>query len=134
MMWGRDRGNVTVFMTLLVPAWIAMLGLVIVGGGRLRAYQRADNVAAEAARAAGSAINTGVAVAGGEKIIDPAKAASAAEAYLNVVGATGYATVIDGTHLRVTAVINYANPSGLEFIGGATWQATGVATVTLLVG
>jgi hypothetical protein len=134
-MVSRDSGKVTIFFAIIAPAWVAMLGLVIVGGGRIRAFQRADNVAAEAARAAGSAIETGPAVSGGPKLIDPARARTAALDYLNAAGATGSVTVsADRLHLTVTAVITYANPSGLEFIGGATWQATGVATVTLLIG
>lgn len=131
----NDRGKVTVFVTLIAPAWIAMLGLVIVGGGRLRAYQRADNVAAEAARAAGSAIDTSIAVPGGPKLVDADDARDAALAYLNAAGASGTVTISpDRRHLTVTAKIDYTNPSGLEFIGGATWEATGVATATLLVG
>jgi Flp pilus assembly protein TadG len=134
-MVSRDSGKVTIFFAIIAPAWVAMLGLVIVGGGRIRAYQRADNVAAEAARAAGSAIDTGQAVIGGPKVIDPARASAAALDYLNAAGATGSVTVsADRSQLTVTAIINYANPSGLEFIGGATWQATGVATATLLIG
>lgn len=134
-MIARDRGRVTIFFAIIAPAWIAMLGLVVVGGGRIRAFQRADNVAAEAARAAGSAIEPSSAVQGGPKVVDPTRARTAALAYLTAAGATGSVTVsADQLHLTVTAVINYANPSGLQFIGGATWQATGVATATLLVG
>jgi Flp pilus assembly protein TadG len=131
----RDSGRVTIFFAIIAPAWIAMLGLVVVGGGRIRAFQRADNVAAEAARAAGSAIQASTAVQGGPKLVDAAKARTAALDYLRAAGATGTVTVsADQLHLTVTAVINYANPSGLEFIGGATWQATGVATAALLTG
>jgi hypothetical protein len=72
---------------------------------------------------------------GGPKVVDANRARNAALAYLNAAGATGSVTISsDQRHLTVTAVINYANPSGLEFIGGATWQATGVATATLLIG
>jgi Flp pilus assembly protein TadG len=131
----RDSGRVTIFFAIIAPAWIAMLGLVVVGGGRIRAFQRADNVAAEAARAAGSAIEPVSAVQGGPKLVDPTRARAADLDYLTAAGATGTVTVsADQKHLTVTAVINYANPSGLEFIGGATWQATGVATATLLIG
>lgn len=134
-MISRDSGRVTIFFAIIAPAWIAMLGLVVVGGGRIRAFQRADNVAAEAARAAGSAIEPVSAVQGGPKVVDPTRARTAALDYLTAAGATGTVTIsADRQHLTVTAVINYANPSGLEFIGGATWQATGVATATLLIG
>ncbi len=134
-MMRSDSGKVTIFFTIIATSWVAMLGLVVVGGGRIRAYQRADNVAAEAARTAGSAIEPGSAISGEAKVIDPARATAAALDYLSAAGATGSVTVsADRTHLTVTAVITYTNPSGLEFIGGATWQATGTANVTLLIG
>ncbi len=134
-MFRDDRGKVTIFFTIIAVGWVGMLGLVVVGGGRIRAYQRADNVAAEAARAAGSAIDAASAVPGGAKLIDTAKATNAALTYLSAAGATGTVTVsADRLHVTVTAVISYTNPSGLEFIGGATWQATGTASVTLLIG
>lgn len=130
-----DRGKVTIFMAIIAPAWIAMLGLVIVGGGRVRAYQRADNIAAEAARTAGQAIAPGSAIQGGRKVIDPALAEAAARAYLTTVGATGTVTVSpDGQQVTVVATIKYENPSRLAFMGGPVWDATGQATATLLVG
>lgn len=130
-----DRGKVTIFVAIIAPAWIAMLGLVIVGGGRVRAYQRADNVAAEAARTAGQAIAPGSAIQGGRKVIDPALAAVAAQAYLEAVGATGTVTVSpDGQQVTVVATIRYDNPSRLAFLDGPTWTATGQATATLLIG
>lgn len=132
---GWDSGKVTVFFAVIAPAWIAMLGLVIVGGGRIRAYQRADNVAAEAARTAGQAIDPASAIRGGPKVIDGTQARAAALDYLNAVGATGTVTIApDRQHLTVTATITYVNPSGLGFLGGPTWRANGVATATLLVG
>lgn len=130
-----DRGKVTIFVAIMAPAWIAMLGLVIVGGGRVRAHQRADNIAAEAARTAGQAIDPDEAIRGRAKVIDPALARIAAQSYLDAVDATGTVTVNPaGTEVTVTATITYTNPSGLEFLGGATWLATGEATATLLIG
>ncbi len=130
-----DRGKVAIFTVILANFWVFMLGLVVVGGGRMRAYQRADNIAAEAARAAGSAIEAGRAVQGWDKVVDPAKAQQAASAYITAAGATGEIQVApDRTHLIVTVYLKYTNPSGLAFLGGATWTATGVANATLLVG
>ncbi|WP_020525447.1 hypothetical protein [Catelliglobosispora koreensis] len=127
-----DGGKVAVFFAIIAMAWITLLGLVIVGGGQLRAFQRADNVAAEAARAAGQAIDPTKAIPGGDKVIDPGTATAAALAYLTDAGATGEVTVLPGgTQLRVKATITYANPTG---VGKATWEATGYATATLLIG
>ncbi|MEU8002410.1 hypothetical protein AB0B66_14705 [Catellatospora sp. NPDC049111] len=135
MRWRDDRGKATVFVVIMAQAWVFMFGLVVVGGGRLRAYQRADNIAAEAARSAGQAINPALAIQGGDKIIDLTLATNAAQAYLNTVGATGTVTIApDNTTVTVSATITYENPTGLAFLGGATWRATGEATATLLIG
>lgn len=130
---GRDSGKVSVYFAIIAPAWIAMLGLVVVGGGRIRAYQRADNVAAEAARAAGQALEPGSAINGDAKVIDRVKARAAALAYLDAADASGTVQVDDDRHVTVTAVIRYTNPSGFAILGGETWEATGQATATLLI-
>jgi Flp pilus assembly protein TadG len=134
-LWRRDDGRVTIFFAIIASAWVAMLGLIIVGGGRVRAYQKADNVASEAARAGANVIDPGLAIPGGAKLIDPNRARAAALAYLAAAGATGVVSVApDRRHITVTATVTYTNPSGLEFLGGHTWQATGQATATLLIG
>jgi Flp pilus assembly protein TadG len=131
----RDDGKVTVFFAILASAWVTMLGLIIVGGGRVRAYQKADNVASEAARAGAQNIDPGLAIPGGAKLIDPAAATAAATAYLRQAGATGTVSIAaDRRHITVTATVLYTNPSGLAFLGGRTWRATGQATATLLTG
>jgi Flp pilus assembly protein TadG len=130
-----DSGKVTVFFALIAPSWIAILGLIIIGGGRVRAYQRADNIAAEAARAAGQAIDPGAAISGGAKVVDPASATAAAMDYLRAAGATGTVTISPGLReVTVKTTVIYTNPSGLGFIGGETWEANGAATATLLIG
>jgi len=129
----RDAGSVAVFFSIIAAGWVAMLMLVIVGGGRVRAYQRADNIAAEAARTAGQAIELGPAVEGGPKRIDSDRARQAAQAYFAAVGATGTVTIDDDRTLRVTATIGYDNPSGIPYLGGGTWYATGSATAVLLI-
>ncbi|GAB4048452.1 hypothetical protein [Catellatospora paridis] len=133
--WRGDAGKATVFVVIMAQAWVFMFGLVVVGGGRLRAYQRADNVAAEAARSAGQALDPAQAIQGDARVIDGTLASAAALAYLDSVGAEGTVTVApDGASVTVRATITYQNPSGLAFLGGATWTATGEATATLLIG
>ncbi|HZM81763.1 MAG TPA: hypothetical protein VFC19_39080 [Candidatus Limnocylindrales bacterium] len=134
MRWPRDRGAATVVTVIMASAWIVMLALVVVGGGRIRALQRADNIAAEAARAAGSAIDAAPAVQGEAQVVVPALAQQAATDYMNAVGATGTVTVDPtGKNLSIVVKITYANPTGMAFFGGATWDAFGEAKVTLLV-
>jgi Flp pilus assembly protein TadG len=128
-----DHGRIAVFFAILAPAFLAMIGLVVDGGGKIRALQRADNIAAEAARAAGQAINAGQAISGGAKVIDPAAAATAAQQYINALdGVTGSVTTIDRTHLRVSIAVQW-NPMLLDLFGGAgAATVRGQATATLV--
>lgn len=129
-----DRGAATVTTAIMAGAWVIMLAFVVVGGGRIRALQRADNVAAEAARAAGSAIDAGQAVPGRAQVIHRDAAKDAADGYLDEVGAEGDLDFADdGKTLTITVTIQYQNPTGMAFLGGSTWDAVGVAEVRLLV-
>jgi hypothetical protein len=46
-----DDGQISLLVLVLTIAVLAMIGLSVDGGGKVRALQRADNLAAEAARA-----------------------------------------------------------------------------------
>jgi Flp pilus assembly protein TadG len=129
----RDDGRITVFFAIMAPAWFALMGLVVVGGNRIIALQRADNIAAEAARAAGQAINAPEAIVGGAKIVDPAAAAAAAEAYILAAGARPVSLLIaeDRQHLAITVQVTYS-PGAFGFFAGS-WTAQGKATATLVV-
>jgi Flp pilus assembly protein TadG len=133
----RDDGRVSVFFAILAPALIAMLGLVIDGGGKIRAIQRADNIAAEAARAAGQAINAPQAILGGTKQVDPDLAAAAARSYITAAGATcppGCVRIApDLQHITVTVQVVY-DTAVLGFIGIHSWTVTGTTTATLVAG
>ncbi len=128
----RDKGRIAIFFAIMMPAWLALMGLIIVGGNRIMALQRADNIAAEAARAAGQAINAPEAIAGGTKAVDPDLAAAAASAYIMAAGATpGEIVILDGQHLTVTVQLTYE--PGVFGIFGARWTAQGRATATLVI-
>jgi Flp pilus assembly protein TadG len=128
-----DDGRVSIYFAILTPAFIALLGLVVVGGNRVIALQRAHNIAAEAGRAAGQAINGPQGIVGSTKVVDPDAAAAAARAYIAAAGATGTVTVAsDRQHLTVTVHVTY--DPGLPFgVGAGAWTATGAATITLVV-
>ncbi len=133
----RDEGRVSVFFAILAPALIAVLGLIIDGGGKVRALQRADNIAAEAARAAGQTINAPQAILGGRKELDPNQAAAAARAYIAAAGATcppaGCVTIAaDLQHITITVQVVY-NTVVLDFIGVDSWTVTATKTATLVV-
>ncbi|MCL7455971.1 pilus assembly protein [Micromonospora sp. MSM11] len=130
---GDDDGRVTIWFAVLTPALLALIGLVVDGGAKVRAYQRADNIAAEAARAGGQAIKAGQAIDGGTKEIDPSVAATAVQAYLDDLdGVTGTVTVDGAQQLTVTVTVTY-NPILLDLFGGGVGTtATGRATATLI--
>ena len=111
-----------------------MVGLSVDGGGRMRTIEHADNLAAEAARAGGQALDVSQAIAGTADVIDPQAAVTAADAYLANAGATGSAAVTGGgKDITVTVTIVY-QPLMLNLIGLGPWTEVGTATATLLTG
>jgi Flp pilus assembly protein TadG len=127
-----------VWFAILTFAFIVLLGLTLDGGAKIRALQRADNIATEAARAAGQAINAPQAIIGGTKQIDPDLAIAAAQAYITTAGATCPAAgcvqiAPDLQHITVTVQVTY-QPVVLGLIGVDRWTVTGTTTATLVVG
>jgi hypothetical protein len=116
----------------LTLAVLAMIGLSVDGGGKVRALQRADNLASEAARAAGQAILAPQAIQGGDKVVDPADAVAAAQTYLTAAAVTGTVAVApDRKHVTVTVTIVY-DTVFLTLIGITTLTATRHATAILV--
>ena len=127
-----DRGAVAPLVAVVAMALFVMVGLAVDGGGRMRAIERADDLAAEAARTGGQALNLPDAVRGRRDVIDPAQARAAALAYLDDAGASGTAVVSpDGKTITVTTHITY-KPVLLSLIGLRPRVETGTATATLI--
>ena len=127
-----DEGRIALLVIVLTVAVLAMIGLSVDGGGKVRALERADNLASEAARAAGQSIYAPQAIEGGDKVVDPAAAAAAAQNYLTAAGVTGTVTVApDRKHVTVTVTITY-NTVFLGLIGIDTLTATRQATAVLV--
>ncbi len=128
----RDEGRIALLVLVLAVAVLAMIGLSVDGGGKLRAIERADNIASEAARAAGQAILVPQAIQGGDKVVDPAAAVTAAQNYLAAAGVTGtVAVATDRKHVTVTVTIVYTT----QFLGviGITELPTTRQATALLV-
>jgi Flp pilus assembly protein TadG len=99
----QEHGSVTLFLAIAAVGLMAMAGLVVDGGGKVRAAQRADRLAAEAARAAGQAIDLTAALRGEAIHVDRRAALAAADDYLQATGADGEASVSrDGRAIVVT--------------------------------
>lgn len=120
---------------LLVVAVLALLiavGLVVDGGQKLRATQRADDAAAEAARAAALTVQPSATVRGRTPQVDSAAAVRAAQNYLAAAGVTGSAQVT-ARRVTVTTAVSFL-PAVLSLIGLGRQTVTGQATARLARG
>ncbi|MFJ4633985.1 TadE/TadG family type IV pilus assembly protein [Streptomyces sp. NPDC088847] len=131
---GDDRGGITIFVAVCVVALIGIIGVSVDGGSTMRATERADYIAGEAARAGGQAIDPAQAITGKAIVVDPQDAQAAAQAYLRSAGATGSVSVSgDGKTLNVTVTDSYATKF-LPVVGIGSLAVTGHGEATLLHG
>jgi Flp pilus assembly protein TadG len=125
-----ERGALGVFLAVLVPGLLLIIGLAVDGGVKVAATQRANAIADEAARAAGQALDVSATLAG-EVRVDPAAAVAAAQDYLDRNGVQGTATVVDGDTLQVTTTITEPT-TFLGLIGIQSMTAEGSGTADLI--
>ena len=92
----QESGSATLFLVISVVGLFALIGLVVDGGAKVRAVQRADNLAAEAGRAGGQAIDVPAAVIGNGPTLNVRAAAAAAQTYLKLHGVAGTVSITDG--------------------------------------
>lgn len=129
-----ESGSVTVFAAISLLGILLLIGLVADGGAKLRATQRADASAAEAARAAGQSLDLASAVGGDATRVDPNSALRAAQDYLDAAGLTGTAAISDdGTRLEVS-VTQRTSTVFLGLIGIDEMTVTGNAQAALVRG
>ena len=127
-----DRGAIALFVVVFTVALLAAVGLVVDGGGKIRALQRADETAREAARAGSQMLDVPAAVRGDRVRIDPAAAAHAARAYLDAAGVEGIVSV-QGNAVRVSTSITY-RPVFLGVAGVGPLTVTGSASARPVMG
>ena len=116
-----------------------ILGLSVDGGGQIRASQRANDIAAEAARAGGQQINVSDAIAGNPTVLNQTNALAAVKAYLDQAAAAagltlaGYTvTFPDTVHIAVTVKLQY-HTAILGFMGINDLPASGSGTAALVL-
>lgn len=126
----RERGSISVFLAVLVPGLLLIIGLVVDGGAKVAATQRADAIAEEAARAGGQALDVDAALAG-QLRVDPDAAVTAAQNYLNRNGVQGTVTIVDGGTLRVSTTLTQPT-TFLGLIGISTLTVHGSGTSALV--
>ena len=134
MRTGGDEGSITLFFCVATAGLLALVGLVVDGGAKVRALQNADRLAAEAGRAGGQSINVGAAITGSTPVVDASRAVRAAQAYLAAAGASGTVHVVDGGRQLMVDVTTSSPTVFLGIIGIDTFVVHGFATVTLVRG
>ena len=127
-----DQGSVTPFTLLTALALMLAVGLVVDGGQKLQALQRADTTAEEAARAAGQAIQPAPSIRGQAPQVDAAAATAAAQAHLSAAGVSG-TVAIDGPVITVTTTATEPTVF-LAAIGITALTADGTARARLVRG
>ncbi|MCG5466995.1 pilus assembly protein TadG-related protein [Micromonospora sp. NPDC053740] len=127
-----EHGRVSIFLAVTMVGVLAIIGLSFDAAGQLRTLQHAQNLASEAARAGGQAIDRATAIEGGPKRINEPEARDAVANYLSVVNTAGHTVnfpEVDGeTLIRVTVSITYHRSMIGPFIQEKAVTVTGEAT------
>ncbi|MEV4712317.1 pilus assembly protein TadG-related protein [Micromonospora sp. NPDC049374] len=133
-----DTGRVSIFLAVAMIGVLAIIGMAFDGAGQLRTLQRAENLAAEAARAGGQAIDRATAIEGGPKRINRREARRAVRNYLTTAGASDYTVtfpLVDGeTLIRVRVEVTYDRAALGLFGFSNTVTVSGEATARALTG
>lgn len=128
-----ERGSVSVWAVLIVVAFSLIVGISVDLCGQVAAKQRANDIAAQAARIAGQQTDTDSLMAGTRTVrVDPQRARQAALAYIAGAGMIGTATLTaGGTQLSITTTDSY-RPTILSSIGVGPMAVTGTSTARLV--
>lgn len=126
-----DRGSVTAFVVLLLPAMFVLVGLVLDGGSALSAQQSAVDEAQQAARAGAGALSID-ALRSGSVQVDDRAAVAAAESFTVAAGHPGTATVSGGV---VRVEVRFRVPTAiLGIVGITSLPVSAVATAVDVAG
>jgi Flp pilus assembly protein TadG len=128
-----DEGSVSLMLAVLGLALVAVVGLVVDGGGKARARARADDAAAAAARCGTQAVDLDAAREGQARV-DPTAAASRVRRCLSSADTSGDVTIShSGRRLHVSAEAIY-RPVFLSALALGVSENTvrGEATVDLV--
>ncbi|SCE76841.1 pilus assembly protein TadG-related protein [Micromonospora saelicesensis] len=127
-----EHGRVSIFLAVTMVGVLAIIGLSFDAAGQLRTLQRAQNLAAEAARTGGQAIDRATAIEGGPKRINEPEARDAVANYLDAVNTASHTVnfpEVDGEILiRVTVSITYHRSMIGPFVQEKAVTVTGEAT------
>jgi len=127
-----ERGAISLFVIVITVALLAAIGLVVDGGGKIRALERADEAAREAARAGSQMLDVPAAVRGERVEVDPGAGGRAARAYLAATGVQGTVSVSGGL-VTVSTRVEY-RPVFLGLVGVGPVAVTGEASARPVMG
>lgn len=133
----REAGRISVFLAVAITGLLAVLGAAVDATGQLRTLLRADNLAAEAARAAGQAVDVDAVAGTGQHQLDRDQAIRYAAEYLAAAGhdQPGSDWTVepspDGTAVEITVQLTY-QPRILGLFGRPPTRVTGTATAVLV--
>lgn len=129
---GGDAGQVTPFAVLMTIALLAVAGLVLDAGLALAEKVRALDIAQAAARAGAQELDLYKYRTSNVAELDPARAASAARAWLVSAGVDGDATA---TTTTVTVTVRRTSSTQLlQIVGVSELHVSAAATATAVQG
>src|SRR5580693_4341596 len=91
-----ERGALSLMIVVLFVGLIAMAGIVVDGGAQLTAYENAEALAQEAARAGATSVDASSAYRSGAFVVDAQQAQAAVSAYLATAGNRDYRVSLNG--------------------------------------
>lgn len=129
-----DAGRLSVFVAITMSGLLFIIGVAHDVSAQVRATLHAELVAAEAARAAGQAVDPDQVAATGSHLVDPVAASQAAQAYLADADATGQVEFNDDL-TEVTVTVSGVHPRLiLRLFGFSDYQVARSATAQLVSG
>jgi len=124
----EESGQVTAFVVVFAAALLLMAGLVIDGGLALAAKVRAVDEAQAAARAGAQALDLRAYRLSNTVVLDPARAAAAARAYLAATGDSGQVRVAGDRVIVTVSIAQSTQILGLVGLHSLTVTGSGAAT------
>jgi Flp pilus assembly protein TadG len=129
-----ERGALSLMIVVLFVALVALAGIVVDGGAKLDADQRAYALAQEAARAGATSVDASSAYKSGAFVVDPQQALAAASSYLTEAGEGDFTVRAVGSR-EIWVRVTISQPTTfLALIGISRFTCTGRATASLVTG
>jgi Flp pilus assembly protein TadG len=128
-----QHGSLSLFVAIAMVGILAVLALVVDGGGKLQALSHAEGTAQEAARTGAESLNLGQAISGQGVSIDKNAAVAAAQSYLSQAHVTGTVTLDPATNTLNVTVVDHYQPL-FPFFGASDVTGNGSATLVYQAG